>query len=172
MLPKQLAATVLNFLIVSRTVLLRRKENAGGGPHARWSCQWIRQSPAARLKSESETDGDNYWSKPRTHFHWLTAQYRNIYSGCVPFRRGPDQLLAALWRKLNYAVCLNLSRNLSSVTHPPPQPFQKTQKIIHGFWIHPDSVIRRHEMKQTHTRDRFCTFYLQNVLKFSVQRPH
>lgn len=64
MLPKQLAATVLNFLIVSRTVLLRGKENAGGGPHARWSCQWIRQSPAARLKSESETDGDNYWSKP------------------------------------------------------------------------------------------------------------
>lgn len=69
----------------------------------------------------------------RAHFHWLTAQYRNIYSGCVPLCRGPDQLLAALWQKLNYAVCLNLSRNPSSVTpphrnRPPPSLFRKHRK--------------------------------------------
>lgn len=102
------------------------------------------------------------------HAHTLPLTYGSIldhYTGFVFSCRGSVQLLGVLVLELKYAVCLTWAE-MCRVTPPPPHTGHKT---IHSIWFNLDGFKQCCEMTRVQTHDRFCTFYLQNVLKFSVQ---
>lgn len=120
------------------------------------------------------TAGEREWTrwcllliqKMHTHFHWLTAQYRTIteklLSLCICLQGGLLRLLILYWHHTGVKVCsvFNLSRDMLL------QYLQATKYTAVYSTTHTGS----NSVVKWQTQGTFCTFYLQNVLKFSVQR--
>ena len=133
----------------------------GERSHARWSCQWSLQSVAAQQACQSAADGASHRSKTCTYIRPMTNgsishHYREFSSVRVFVCRG---LLGLLILHQHHAgvkkwkVCLTW--------RAPVIPAGRRKKHTHRK--------RVKWQKHRHT-DPFCTFYLQNVLKSSVQR--
>lgn len=105
--------------------------------------------------------GEREWSRwcllliqnMHTHFHWLTAQYWTYYRGKTP-------LFVCLSAGGYWYFAIYRSQICCVFNLQPPAG----HKTIHSVFI------QCCERTPTRTHKPFCTFYLQNVLKFSVQR--